>query len=301
MTTASRALRRNLVPRRYREVSPTHVDVPLRETDLRSQFIGREAYRRTEFIVARRGDDLALLRVTKVSEEPLFSPITDVELLAGPGECVYVEEPEADTGNPTQLARVAASRASRARCVVVKGRYEHVSFILDPAPIVVRVAEVVPPYPAKLVDQVLRVLDVSEDLPPVEVRPEVTDLVSLAGKRPAGRYLYPCRGSGAAPEGTEVAYLDERPPRDDWVLVGCERSREIHRCFYGDEAPSIEMCPRELTSPSQVPTLTKCCMLEFGVRQEGDVVVVPWGASLEEVREGLRELLRVAEPKWEPV
>jgi hypothetical protein len=290
----------NLIPRRYRAVSVSDVAVPLTEPALREHLVGREAYRRTAYVVARRGDDRALLRVEKRSDEPLFAPIVDVELLAGPEECVEVSAPEIDTAIPTQLGRAALELADGARCVIVHGRYEHVSFILDPAPIPVRITEVVPPSPAKLVDQVERVLATAEDLPPVDLRPEISDLEELAGQRPASCYLYPCRGSGAAPAGAEVAYLDERPDRRDWVLVGCERSREIHRWFYGDEPPSVEMCPRELTTPSDVPTLTKCCMVEFGVRREGNVVVVPWGASLDEIREGLRVLLGAAEPAWEP-
>jgi len=290
----------NLVPQRYRSVSVATVDVPLFEADLREVFLGREAYRRTGFIVARRGQDAALVQVTKASEEPLFSPIVDVRYLAGPEETAFVHEPETDTGIPTHLARVAGERARGMRCVVVQGLYEHVSFILDPSPIAVRVVEVEPPRPAKLVDQVRRVLDVAGDLPPVDLRAHVIDLVELAATVPAERYLYPCRGSGAAPAGAEVRYLDERPPLEDWVLVGCERSRDIHRWFYGSEPISVEMCPRELTEPSDVPTLTKCCMLEFGVEQEGSLTVVPWGATLDEVREGLRVLLRAAQPAWAP-
>jgi hypothetical protein len=290
----------NLVPQRYRSVSVATFDGRLTESALRDYFLGREAYRRTAFIVVRKGDRAALLQVTKASEEPLFSPIVDVRLLAGPEETAVVHEPEADTGIPTHLAQVARERAAGARCVVVQGLYEHVSFILDPAPIPVRVVEVEPPRPAKLVDQVRRVLDVADELPPVDLRPEAIDLVSLAGTRPADRYLYPCRGSGVAPEGAEVRYLDERPPREDWVLVGCRRSLDIHRWFYGSEPPYVEMCPRELATPSDVPTLTKCCMLEFGVEQEGNLTVVPWGATLDEVREGLRVLLRTAEPAWAP-
>lgn len=292
---------RNLVPRRYRSVSVAEVDVPLTEEALRRHLAGREAYRRTEFVVARRGAERALVRVRKESDEPLFSPIVEAELLAGPGECVEVAAPEVDTAVPTQLGRAARDLAPGARCAIVRGRYEHVSFILDPAPIPVRVTEVAPPRPAKLVDQVERVLATAEDLPPVDLRPEVTDIEALAGSRPSPRYLYPCRGSGAAPGGAEVAYLDERPPREDWVLVGCDRSRQIHRWVYGDDPPSVEMCPRELTAPSEVPTLTKCCMLEFGIERDGTMVVVPWGASLDEIRGGLRALLRVAEPTWEPV
>lgn len=290
----------NLVPERYRSVSLASVDVSLTEGALRKHFLGREAYRRTGFIVARRGEHTALLQVTKASDEPLFSPIVDVRLLAGPEETAFVHEPGTDTGIPTQLARVASERAPDTRCVVVHGLYEHVSFILDPAPIAVRVVEVEPPRPAKLVDQVRRVLDVADELPPVDLRPEAIDLVELARTEPAERYLYPCRGSGVAPEGAEVRYLDERPPHEDWVLVGCRRSLDIHRWFYGSEPPYVEMCPRELTRPSDVPTLTKCCMLEFGVEQEGNLTVVPWGATLDEVREGLRVLLRAVEPAWAP-
>ncbi|MGQ0668447.1 MAG: DUF7714 family protein [Actinomycetota bacterium] len=288
----------NLVPRRYRGVAVARVDGPLTPEELSRHFMGREAYRRTSYVVARRAGKAAVVRVAKASDEPLFSPIVDVELLAGPDETALVSAPDVDTAVPTQLARAAADLAPDARCVVVQGRYEHVNFILDPAPIPLRVVEVVPPEPPKLIDQVRRLLEVAEELPPVEVRAEFIDIVELARDRPADRYLFPCRGSGAAPQGAEVAYLDERPPRADWVLVGCARSREIHRHFYGDEPLYVEMCPRELTRPSDVPTLTKCCQLESGAFRDDLLVTVPWGASLAEVREGLALVLMAAEPAW---
>jgi hypothetical protein len=290
----------NLVPRRYRGVSVTRIDVPLTEAALRVHFLGREAYRRTEYVVARRGEETAVLHVDKASGENLFSPIVSVDVLAGAGETAYVVAPDVDTGVPTQLGRTALDRAPGARCVVVAGRYEHVNFILDPSPVPVRVVEVVPPEPPKLLDQVRRVLEVAEDLAPVDLRPEIIDIVERAGSRPSIRYLFPCRGSGAAPPGAEVAYLDQRPPRADWVLVGCERSREIHRHVYGDEPPSVELCPRELAGPTDTFTLTKCCLLEDRIERDGRTVVVPWGASLAEVREGLGLLLSVAEPAWAP-
>ncbi len=288
----------NLVPRRYRGVSVARVDVPLTEAGLRDHFLGREAYRRTEYVVARRGEATAVVHVMKASDDDLFSPIVSVEVLAGADETGYVVAPDVDTGVPTQLCRTAFERAPAARCVVVQGRYAHVNFILDPAPVTVRVVEVVPPEPPKLLDQVRRVLELAEDLPPVDLRPEIVDIVERAGTRPSTRYLFPCRGSGAAPPGAEVVYLDERPPRADWVLVGCERSRQIHRHVYGDEPPSVELCPRELAGPADVFTLTKCCLLEDRIERDGRTVVVPWGASLAEVREGLGLLISVAEPAW---
>jgi len=143
----------NLVPSQYRNVSVADVPVRLDEASLRAHLTGRPAYRRTRYLVARSGQACALAEVSKQSEQPLFSPITGVRLIAGPDESAFVDAPQADTAVPTQLARVAARYAPQARCVVVRGRYGHVSFIVDPAPARIRVVEVVPPRPAKLVDQ----------------------------------------------------------------------------------------------------------------------------------------------------
>ena len=50
------------------------------------------------------------------------------------------------------------------------------------------------------------------------------------------------------------------------------------------------MCPRNLAGPDDAggPRLTKCCLLEDRVARDGDTVMVPWGASLAQVSEGLR-------------
>jgi hypothetical protein len=290
----------NLMPSRYREVAVTSVDLPLVPERLKERFLGREAYRRTRYIVVRGRDGVALLEVAKASEEPLFSPITDVEVLAGPDESAWLTSPEVDVGVPTQICREALAAAPDARCVIVQGRYEHVSFILDVEPIRLRVVEVAPPHPPKLLDQARRVLEVAEDLPPVRLEPEIVDIVELARQRPSRRYLYPCRGSGAAPEGAEVFYLDERPSRRDWVLVGCQRSREIHRHFYGDDPPYLEMCPHELVVPGDGPVLTKCCLLEERIERDGLVVRVPWGATLAEVRAGIETVIAAVEPTGAP-
>jgi hypothetical protein len=290
---------RNLTPNRYREVTLAEMDVPLTETALTERFLGREAYRRTRFIIARRGFDVALLRVDKASEQPLFSPITAVEVLAGPDESRLVEDPQIDAAVPSQLAAAARTLGSEVRCVVVQGRYGHVSFLLDPAPLRIRVVETVPPHPPKLVDQVRRVLDVADDLPPIEVEPVLVDLHALARTRPADHYLLPCRAGGTAPPGARLDYLDERPPRGDWVLVGCARSREIHRWCYGDEATTVDACPRDMVTGAE-PTLTKCCLLEEQIAVDGPVVSVPWGASLEEVKSGLAAVADVAERTWAP-
>jgi hypothetical protein len=304
----------NVVPGAYREVSVAEVDVPLTEAALVEYFRGRECYRRTRFVVARRGGAHALVEVVLEDTGPLFSPAVGVAVLALADETVFVERPEVDTGVPSQLASVAVEHPD-ARCVVVEGRYHHVSFLLDPAPLVVRVVEVVPPFPAKLVDQARRVLELSEDLPPMVLEPELVDLGALA---PSGvDVLLPCRGSGVAVDGATTWYLDQRPGRRPWVLVGCQRSREIHRWFYGADAPNVDVCPRAMATASDDDdhendhgdlVLTKCCLLEDRIdverpqarRHGGPRVVVPWGASLDQVRTALRTLAEAAAPAWAP-
>ncbi len=286
----------NLVPAQYRQVSVAEVPVALREDGLRAYLTGRPVYRRTRYVIARHGAASAVAEVSKESEQPLFSPVTSVTMLARPDETAVVDAPETDTAVPTQLARVAGDHAPDARCVIVRGRYGHVSFILDPAPIRVRVLEVVPPWPPKLVDQLTRVLDLAEDLPPVELVPELIDLRELAGSRPASHYLFPCRAGQGDPgrqhPGVRVSYLDEIPGREPWTLVGCARSRAIHDWFYGDDVPMADMCPRNLAARGERngagPLLTKCCLLEDRVASDGGMVVVPWGASLAQIRDGLR-------------
>lgn len=292
----------NVVPGQYRRVSVATVDVPLTAEALTVHFLGREAYRHTRFIVARAGAGTALVRVIKAGAGELFEPITGVELLAAPDECAWVDAPDVDTGIPSALGRVAREQAPGARCVVVEGRYHHVSFILDPAPIRIRVGDVVPPRPAKLFDQASRVLELAEDLPPIELIADLVDLVDLAGSHPAERYLLPCRGSGFTLDGPgTIAFLDERPAHDDWTLIGCERSRGIHEWFYGsppDEA--VELCPRLLFPADGQPLLTKCCLLEDTNAGAGVTVTVPWGASLEQVRQALAGIAHAADRAWAP-
>ena len=307
----------NLVPSQYRNVSVADVPTALDEDSLRGYLLGRPVYRRTRYLVARHGGAGAVVEVTKESERPLFSPVTAVSVLARPDETALVDAAETDTAVPTQMARVAARLAPGARCVIVRGRYGHVSFILDPAPIRIRVLEVVPPWPPKLADQLNRVLDLAEDLPPVELVPDLVDLDALAAARPARHYLFPCRAGRPSQDrpraAVPVSYLDEIPDRAPWTLVGCARSRSIHDWFYGGDVPMVDMCPRRLAGsgerpgpgpagsgelPGSVPVITKCCLLEDRISGEPGLVVVPWGASLAQIRDALGLAVAAAQPAF---
>jgi hypothetical protein len=290
-------------PDRYREVSVVDVDVPLEVEPLRELLMSRPVYRRTRYLVVRRGPQAALVEVTRESTTPLFTAVTDVTLLAAPDQTAYVHRPEVDTGVASALAAVAAELPD-ARCVVVEGRYGHVSFVLDATPVRLRVLDVAPPWPAKLVDQVERVLDTAEDLPAIVTVPEIVSLESLIEGRSDQNYLLQCRGGGMDVPGASVSYLDEVPPRAAWTLLGCARSRAIHDAFYDGPVEQVDTCPRNLAASREVPAgevlLTKCCLLETHIERDGRVVVVPWGASFGELREGLAVAAGVAQETAEP-
>jgi hypothetical protein len=274
------ALGPNFIARPYRGVSVQEVET-LESPRLLAHIRSRPVYKRTEFLVAVCGQRRALVQVARADGDGVLVPVRDAHLLAGPDEITFIADPAVDTANASQMARVASGRAT-----IVEGKFGHVNFILDPAPLHVRVVEVVPPEPPKLLEMARAVLDYDEDLPPLELEYEAIDMRELAASVPAERYLFPCRVSGL-----EGDFLDGAPPEPaDWTLVGCERSRQIHVALYGAE-PSrrVDFCPR-LHPARDGPTLLKCCLLERGIERDGERWVVPWGASLEEVRGALREL-----------
>ncbi len=267
-------------------------DFPLTETGLRT-IIGREAYRHTDFVVFHDEGSVAVAAIETSDRQPLFSPITRAEWLSPPERTRFVTDRTVDSGVPSSMAAKAAELGvTREETLVVLGRYEHINFIVGPEPTTVTVVEVAPPEPPKLWDLVERVSAVA---PLAAMRPKLEriDLRALAATVTPGPggYLFPCRASGFEALGAPVHFLDERPERADWVLIGCERSRQIHEHFYGDRPPSKEICPRLLVGPRDEPTLVKCCLLERGIERDGQVVVVPWGADLDEVEAGLRELV----------
>ena len=132
-----------------------------------------------------------------------------------------------------------------------------------------RVLEVIPPEPPKLLEMAQAVLDYDEDLPPIELSFDPIDLRELAAAHPAQHYLFPCRCSGLD-AGARVDFLDAGPPEAaEWTLVGCERSRQIHVELYGREPSArVDFCPRALVD-GDGPTLLKCCLAERGIERVG--------------------------------
>src|SRR5215467_3043022 len=122
---------KNLVPLPYSRVSLQHYDEPMTVDAITSLLLNREAYRRTDFIVLRgEGTQTAVVAITRAENEPLFSQITSVEVLALPKTCVYVERPTVDPANRSALAEAARELGIGPEgTLVVKGLYDHINFI----------------------------------------------------------------------------------------------------------------------------------------------------------------------------
>jgi hypothetical protein len=287
----------NFICRPYRGVSVQEVKVALDPVSLRDHVLSRPVYRRTEFLVLVRNGDHAVVQVDKASTDSLFSPVTGFRYLAGPEKVAFIDDDRVETGNASDMARAALTSGLSADIYVVQGRFHHVNFIVRPSPLRIRVVEVIPPEPPKLLEMARRVLEFDEDLPPIELELAPIDLRKLAAEADAPAYLFPCRSAGLELN-VPVDFLDAGPPQKrDWTLVGCERSRQIHEFFYGsDPSRRIDFCPKRADMPASEPTITKCCLIERGIESLGAGLVVPWGATLEEVREALHQLVEGQRP-----
>ncbi|HEY5138176.1 MAG TPA: hypothetical protein VIJ25_02490, partial [Methylococcales bacterium] len=213
--------------------------------------------------------------------------------LALPCDCVFITDPDTDPANRSALAKLAIKHnVSMDQTAIVVGAFDHINIIHHPKPMVLRVIEVVPPEPPKLYHMIEQVLSYA-DLPPIMLELETIDLRDLAGTVTPEAYLVPCRSGGLTDLSAPVYFLDERPKqRQNWTLLGCERSLQFHRHYYGDEPPRVEMCPRKLIKPDEKATILKCCLLEYDIEQEDNVMIVPWGTDLNMIERALRQLSR---------
>jgi hypothetical protein len=282
----------NTITRPYRGLSVQDVDVPLTARAIGELLSGRDIYRRTAFLVLRNHGAAALVAVRPVDPGRLLSPVAELRVLSGPEATAWIDDPTVDVGNASALAAAALARPREgALAYVVRGRFEHVNFIWRPAPLTVRVTEVVPPHPPKLLAMAQQAAGFDEDLPPVRFVCDTVDVGQLMAGHPAPHYLLPCRGAGQE-SGPEVSFLDCHPSyRPDWLLIGCERSVQFHEHFYGGRPRQVDLCPRArpVARPGE-RLLTKCCLLERGIQVDEATAVVPWGANLDEVRSALRAL-----------
>jgi hypothetical protein len=285
-----------MFPSHCKEVSVKTVDFKLTEQSIRGFLSGKRAYIRTRYYVFNSGLEWAVAMIVRRPTNDILQEISSVHILSLPHETAFVEDSSLDVLSASLMGSLR-EKVGR-KCVVVKGKAEHVSFFIDEPPLEVTVFDVVPPAPSKLVSLVQNALET--DLQDKYVKPTYieTDLNDLAARAETGMTMFPCRASGLG-RGKKAMYLDETPSLskeeiENVTLVGCSLSARIFKAVYGIEPRMINMCPKDLAKERGVegPLLLKCCRVREGFESDGKVAVVPWGARATEVSAALRSILR---------
>jgi hypothetical protein len=282
----------NLVPP-YSRVAVQHLETDINETALRTFLQHKEVWFETDYIVFRRGHHCAVAKIEKTTPRDSFCRIMSVEVLSQTDCTRWIDDAAVDTGNPSALAEKArACGIGASETLVVNGLYEHVNFIHRPQPFMIDVFDLSPPEPPRLLDMARRAL-AHRDFPAIVVNAHVQSIPALARDVVCKTLLFPC-GISELKRTCTAFYLDEHPARQDWVLVGCARSQQIHLHFYEDDCPRIELCPKQLFDAQNRLALMRCCLIEKRVELVGHIAFVPWGAELSLIEEALRALVDLA-------
>jgi len=140
---------------------------------------------------------------------------------------------------------------------------------------------------------------------------EIADLAAPSPESGERWVMYPCRVSDPrapwleGPEAPELLFLDQTPDPDSFepastLLIGCDLSLRLFKSIYLEEpARFVTICPRDLydrgladgTISEGEPVLLKCCRVKTGATAWKGAVVVPWGALLSDVAEGIARCL----------
>ncbi len=274
-----------MIPKHCRHVGVKDVDFPLNPESIVKAWKGKRIYFRTDYLVLRNGNEHSVLGV-KSTASGVMNDIDDIDIISLPDGTVWVEDAEIDVLSPTQLVRVALQHPGKT--VVVKGAFDHVSFVKDPEVKRIRVFDVVPPA-SKLVSLVRSIADSQAISVAVDVEEDLVDMNVLAEDVKTEEILLPCEGDLETDK--KVLYLAKSPDVNDATLIGCEYSRKIARELYGRDLPFIRICPRRIVNRTDVPTIVKCCELQSGFEIDGNMAIVPWGAKTEDVAQAIERLL----------
>lgn len=270
-----------------KDVSIHEVDVGLDPQSIAGLMDGWRSYVRTEGLVLRHGDEYAVVELHKADGSGLFREVDGYRIVSLPEDTVYVEDPDLDVLNLPAMAAVASRHPGKT--VVVRGMFSHISYMSGVEPMRLAVVDSVPPTPAKLGVLVRIALMSGYVEHPVVPELTVIDMADKVGDVRTPGVMFPCRVSNLSAD-RPYFFLDDAPEPDVPVtLIGCHLSRRIYRDLYGSDVPFISVCPADHIDPSQ-RTIVKCCKVKSGHEREGNVVRVPWGATVPEVVDALNDL-----------
>lgn len=271
------------------------VPFPITKKNIMKAVAAKSAYTNTNYMVLNNGSDWAVAKIHKAREQGLFHKIDALDIISMPGDTMYLEKPEVDVQNASVMVRMAEETGKDA--LVVKGKFEHISFVHKEKTTPVVVFDVVPPNPPKIVELTEAALATGRIRKPIRIVPKILDLNELAQKRNTKYVMFPCYATALAGlEGVDNAfYLDQIPglkvPANEITLIGCELSTRIFTSLYGEKPAYMDLCPKKLVHTVSEACLCRCCLVDEGHGIEGNAAYVPWGASIGEVEEAIIDLL----------
>ncbi|MCQ2069597.1 MAG: hypothetical protein MJZ68_00490 [archaeon] len=272
-----------------KDISVRSVDVDLTAENIAELMKDWRAYKRAAHLVLEHEGGYAVVRIDKAMGEGLFGKVSDYEIVSLPENTVYVEIPDMDVLNVPALARLQSSYPGKA--VVVKGLFSHISFVKDMEPLKLRVLDSVPPHPSKLGHLTKIALASGYVELPVVTEDVIIDFSVESRKAETEEVMFPCEGSATVAD-KKYCYLDKVPNIEgrDITLVGCRLSKRIFTELYGKEVPFINVCPKDNVPDDGMKTIVKCCRVKSGHEIDGNVVMVPWGATVPEVVEAIKAI-----------
>ncbi len=110
-----------------KDVSVRDVDFSLDEDSISAMMDGWTAYVRTEYLVLRHGDELAVVELRKSGGDGLFRRLESFEIVSLPEDTVFVDDPSLDVLNTPALARLQLAHPGKT--VVVRGMFSHINFV----------------------------------------------------------------------------------------------------------------------------------------------------------------------------
>ena len=285
-----------MFPTHCKEVSVKSVDFELTEKNIKEFFRGKRAYIRTRYYIFQSGKDWAVALIVRKPSNGILQEIASVHILCLPQDTSFVDDESLEVLSASAMGSLREKMGTK--CVVVRGKAEHVSFFIEEPPYEITLFDVVPPVPSKLVSLVQAALETDLQDRYVRFRSVELDLNDVAAKVQSKITMFPCRASGLGKE-KEALFLDETPALSPEqlkgvTLIGCSLSARIFKAVYGVEPNLINICPQDLLNGREIkgPVLVKCCKVKEGFDIKGDVAIVPWGARVPDVIGALRKVLR---------
>ena len=273
-----------------KDVSVREVGFDLTPDAIASEMDCWKAYAKCEYLVLRKDDSFAVLRVKKENAVGLFKKVTDYEILSLPEDTDYVHDETIDVLNVPSLALIQSEHPGRA--VVIEGMFSHIVYIKDLEPLILNVVDSIPPSPSKLEVLVRKALGSDFIDLPIIVHEETVDMCSKVSEVRTEGVMFPCKVSGITTD-RPTYFLDNDPElKHEVTLIGCNLSKRIFESLYRFTPEFINVCPAD-NIRTKGKTIVKCCKVKEGHIIEGDVVKVPWGATVPEIVDAIKDLFSV--------